>query len=301
MQCAKNNLWKIIFVAFVLGVAFFGYKTSNKNAPTSIKVEIDENASAHTQHSSNISKQETEEIVKDFILQNPEVIIKSIELMHERKMKEMEDKIQNTIKDKRAEMEQSAGVPHAGKPNANNSIIMFYDYSCDYCKKANDVINQLLGYDDNIKVVYMPLPMLGEASEYIAKLMLATYKTAPDKFKSIHDEIIALHAPNKEEISAIITKHGFKIEDIEIEAAKPEVRDAQAKINSFASDLRIHGAPAFVIGNKFYPGFLELSQIQKVIADDRIKPQSEKAVVNEKATPSEALNSQDNITEEKNK
>lgn len=278
MQCARNNLWKIIFVCFVLGVALLGYKTSNKNNNPSIKVEITEPSTNTLGQSGMTSKQDIEQTIKEFILQNPEVIIKSIELMHERKVKEMEEKIQNTIKEKRSEMEQS-NTPHAGNDKSNNSVIMFYDYNCDYCKKANEVITQLLGYDDNVKIVYMPMPMpmLGESSEYMSKLMLAVHKVSPEKFQPIHNEVIALRHPSKEDIDAIITKHGLKMIDVETEASTPEIRDTQSKINTFASELRIHGAPAFVIGNKFYPGFLDLSQMQKAIADDRIKNQSDSA------------------------
>jgi len=270
MQCAKNNCWKIIFVLFICLIAFIGYRASNKNtAHTHVTVPIDNHAMHNT-----LSKEALDPLIRDFILNHPDVIIESIELMHKRKMKEMEDQIQNTIKEKLPEIENSNNSPHAGNANGNATIVVFYDYNCNYCKKSNDVINQLLRYDDEVKIIYKPMPMLGEVSDHLARLTLAVYKIAPDKFKVIHDDLMTLQNPSKDAIKDIVEKNGVNFAELEVEMSKPEIRDMQSKIISLASDLRIHGAPAFIINGKFYPGLLEFAQMQKLVAEQRIQPKA---------------------------
>ncbi|MES2214862.1 MAG: DsbA family protein [Pseudomonadota bacterium] len=214
--------------------------------------------------------------VKEFILKNPEVIIESIELMQKRKVKDMEDRINNAIKEKRSEIEDSSHSPYIGSKDSDVTVVMFYDYGCGYCKKANSIVNQLIDSDHNVKVIYKPLPILGEVSEYMTKLILAVYNLAPEKFKVVHEGMMALKNPGKEEIKAVILAHGLNFEDLEIEISKPEVTTMYNKILTLASELRIHGAPVFIINGDFYSGLLELDNMKKIIADLRtLKPSSQ--------------------------
>jgi protein-disulfide isomerase len=259
MQCGRSACWRMVIVILICLGVFWFYKTSGghaSSAPVSVSVG--------STVGSAMTKTEVDATVKEFILQNPEVIIESIELMQKRKVKDMEDRLQNAIKDKRAEIESTIDSPYAGNEDADVIVAVFYDYNCNYCKKANDIINQLLASDSNVKVLYKPLPVLGEASEYLSKLMLAVYSIVPDKFKAVHEGMMELRSAAKEDIKAVISVHGLNLEDLEIEMSSPKVNAMYNKILALASELRIHGAPAFIINGNFHAGLLELNNMQKI-------------------------------------
>ena len=279
MECSRSsNCWKVVFVLFIAITAFIGYRlhwSGVKNSPVSVTIGDNGEVSAQ--------KEVLEKTIKEYILNNPDIIIESIELMHKRKMKEMEDKIQGTIKDKKAELEDTASAPYVGNDKGDVSIVMFYDYGCGYCKKANSIVNSAIASDSNVKVVYRPLPILGEASEYLSKLMLAVYKIAPSKFKAIHDDVMEFTTLDKKAVAEAIEKHGVNFADVEIEMSKPEVKDMYLNNMKLASELHINGAPAFIINSSFFPGLLELNNLQKIIADKRAEGASKDKV--ESANP----------------
>lgn len=263
MQCLQDNFWKIIFAIFICAIAFMGYKSKT---PTQTVATTIEHGAAIDQSN---SKEAQEAIIKDYILNHPEVIIESIELMQQRKVREMEDKARSVIKDKRSELESTANAPFAGNANGDVTIVMFFDYNCNYCKKFNDAVNQLISSDAGVKVIYNPFPILGEGSEYLSRLMLAVYKTSPDKFKSVHDGMMGLKSFSKEDMKAVIDQNGLDMSALEIEMDKPEIRAMQSKVIELATELRINGAPASIINGNFYPGLLDISQLKKIVTEQR--------------------------------
>jgi protein-disulfide isomerase len=274
MQCGQgNNCWKWVVVMLIIALSFLTYKTIRGNEIIQVSKAIDNNP----------SKEELNSAIREYILSNPEIIIESIELMHQRKLKEMEDKIQNTIIQKRSEIENAPDLPHAGNKDGDVKVIMFYDYMCSYCKKSNDILNNALKSDQNLKVVYIPIPMLGEASEYVSKLMLSINKVAPDKFKAVHDEIMSTQNISKESINAAVEKNGLNLADIEIEMSKPEIKATYNKNYSLAHELRINGAPAFIINGELRAGMIELEQMQKIVSDKRALLSNQDAPKNDKS------------------
>ncbi len=266
MSLLQNNFWKLLFVIIVCAVAYIGYKSKHTSVATAVVEER-----AQEVASAGLSKDDIEDIVKEFILNNPNVIIKSMELMQQRKMKEMEDEIDKVIKEKRSDLEDITKSPYAGNKNGDITIVTFGDATCAYCKKSNEALNQLLSSDVGVKVLYMTFPILGDASEYASKILLAVYKTAPEKFKPVQDGIMDLKSLTKDDVKNIVTQNGLDMSNLEIEMDKPEVKDMQVRIMGFARDLRIQGAPASIINGSFYPGLLDINKLKEVVATERSK------------------------------
>jgi len=263
MPIIKNNLWKIVFVFFVAIIALLGYKANRHRPVVAATVEH----SAPPEHAA--SREEIEVIVKDFILNNPDILIKSIELMQQRKVKEMEEEVHKVIQEKKSEIEDITNAPYAGNKNGDVTIVAFMDPNCAYCKKFNDSLNQLLASDVGVKVIYKPFPILGEASEYTSRLLLAVYKTSPEKFKAVQDDVTSLPAITKEALKSVIEKNGLDMSNLEIEVDKPEIKEMQVKILMLSRDLHIQGAPASIINGTIYPGLLDINKLKEIVTQLR--------------------------------
>lgn len=256
---SRDRIGKILLVTLVLILAFVAYKRTNSApaAVTSIETKSD--------GKSLLVKEDVEKIVKDFILNNPDILIESIEKMHKRKMDEMNARANEMLKQKKADLENDKLSPTAGSGNIN--VIMMFDYACSYCKKANIIINKLLETDKNVKVIYKPYPILGDSSEYITKVILAVYKLFPDKFLSVHNALMTQKIATRDDVVRILEQNTIPVANVEAEFDSGEIKESQNKLAIIMNELKIQGVPAFIINDTLFPGLLDLDKLEAIVAE----------------------------------
>ncbi len=261
-----NVVSKVLLVVVIVLIALFTYKTMRTPSIVSATVEIN----PADQSKSDISDiKKIEGIVKEYLLNNPEVIIQSVENLQQRKMQEMESKTDQYIKDNKSEIEGYLSSPVLGNPNGDIIIVAFYDYNCGYCKKGDQFVEQLIKLDNNVKVILKVFPILGSSSNYAASISLAVFKTNPDKFRDIHIGLINMKPINGESVEKLLVSHGLDTELIAEEIKKEEVKSIIDKNIQLAQKLKIQGVPAYIINGKLVPGMVDLQQLQKMISDIR--------------------------------
>lgn len=260
----QNNIGKILvtFLVVVGGVFIFKAIRSSSTKPVSIEIKQMEEAK-------RCEEEKVKEIIKDYLLNTPEIIIESIENLQKRKVQESEVKVSNYLKDNKIDIEDSKNFPLIGNKDGDITIVAFYDYACSYCKKGDSTVNQLLQNDPRVKVSLRPLPILGEASEYLAKISLAVFKVNPDKFKLVHDEIMKMRNISKESVENLLTGAGLEITEVEEIADSAEVKDLISQNIQIAKNLKIQGVPAYVINSKLIPGAIDYTQLLNIIKEIR--------------------------------
>lgn len=261
----RDRIGKILLVTLVFVLAFVAYKRAYHTPTAPIVTSVDKKSEG----ASLVAKEDVENIVRQFILDNPSVLIESIERMQQRKMDEMSAQIHDIIRSKKASLEEDKMSPSFGTGNV--TVVMFYDINCTYCKKANTALDDLMAKDKNLRVVYKPLPILGEGSEYATKIEIAVYKLFPEKFAAVHAAIMTQKVTSREDIVLILDKNAISIAAVEAEFEAPEMKNYLKNSAALASELKIQGVPNFIIGDSLYQGFLELSRMESIIADVRSK------------------------------
>lgn len=214
-------------------------------------------------------QEKIEVIIKEYLMNNPEVIVDAVEQLQKRKMQEMDLKVNGYIQEQKSEIEDSAASPVVGNVNGDVTIVTFYDYNCSYCKKADRNLNEILEQDSNVKEILRPFPILGEASIYAAKIALAVNALQPAKFKAIHAGLMRMSPINKEAIESLLTEQSIDIAKVFEEADKVEIKNAITKNFELAKHLRIQGAPAYIINGKLMPGLLDVSTLKEIISQSR--------------------------------
>lgn len=253
----KDRFGKILLLTLILVLGFVAYKRTEE-APAAT-VSVDQTTKAE----SLLAKEDVQQIVKDFIMNNPAVIIESIEKMHKKKLDEMNAKTVAMIKSKKAELENDKNSPTIGRGQVN--VVMIYDYSCNYCKKASIIVDQLLSDIDDVKVIYKPYPILGDASEYMTKVAMSVYKLYPEKFPTIHRAMIARKIASRDDVVKILEENNLPVVTIESEFENPDIKKSLIKLTDFAHKLKIQGVPVFIINDTLHPGFLELSRLKELV------------------------------------
>ncbi|MCF8463020.1 MAG: thioredoxin domain-containing protein [Rickettsiaceae bacterium] len=239
-------------------------KTIELNADIADEAVNQQNAT-----NTQISDQYIESIVAKYIAENPEKIIASLEGLDLRIKKESIDRINNKIKALKDQVEDIANFPVAGDPSAKKTIVMFYDYNCPYCQQANNVVNQFLATDKDLRVIYRPFPIMGELSDYLSKSVLTIHQIAPDKFKSIHDELMSKGEIKQEDLDALLIKY-----DINKVLFDNEFNNRAANLlidtQKLAQAIELRAAPAFIINDKFYKGVIHPEILKKILNSPEI-------------------------------
>jgi protein-disulfide isomerase len=102
-------------------------------------------------------KKEVETIVHDYLLQNPETIIQSLQGYQQKQMVEQTkkfQKIQSSAPKYANELFHQATDPVAGNPNGALTLVEFFDYQCPHCVEMTPVVEELIKSYPNLRVVF---------------------------------------------------------------------------------------------------------------------------------------------------
>lgn len=222
---------------------------------------------------SSLDRAAVEEIIKDYLLKNPKVIIDGLEAYQEQQAKAEKDKATKAISEKRTELFDSATTPRAGNlKDPDIKIVEFFDYHCGYCKHMVPVVTQLIKDDPKVQVVFHEFPILSKDSELAAKAAVAVYSLKPEAYFAYHTALMGLKGEYSETIlTQEAEKVGVSKEAFTAALAKPEIQAEVDRTKQLARDIGISGTPAFIIGDQLLPGAAPLEDIKKMIADVRAK------------------------------
>jgi protein-disulfide isomerase len=160
-----------------------------------------------------------------------------------------------------------------GNPDGDITIVEFVDYKCGYCRKAAELVRELIAKDDNIRFVVKEFPILGEASLVSSKFAIAVKNIGgPEKYKVAHDILLALTAEPTEIYLRRIAKE-LELNPEELFEAMQSDLVAQEidQTGELAQKLQISGTPTFILGDQFLRGFVPLEILSKAIHSERTK------------------------------
>ncbi len=209
-----------------------------------------------------------EQIIHDYILQHPEVIIEALQSAEEKVKAQSEERARAAVGERRQELLDDPSAPVAGNPKGDVTIVEFFDYRCPYCKQVEPALEALLKEDRQLRIVYKELPILGKDSVYATRAALAARKQA--KYDKFHAAMMAANGQIDEKtILQVATAAGLDIERLKSDMTASEIDDAIKRNYDLAQALDIHGTPAFVIGGELVPGAIDIATMKQKIAAAR--------------------------------
>ena len=270
----KTYAIRILLIALIVMLGALGYKIAKNSLDKLAVSQHVTTASITTTEplpSQELTKSDVESIVKEYILNNPEIMIQSLENLQALRTKEHNEKIALKISARRSELQDTTSFPSIGLEKGVK-IIVFFDYNCGYCKKANTALNELMATEENMQIIYHLTPILGEGSNYLAKIALAVNKLNKDKFKLINDTLMSEKIENKEDVANILEKNGIDFAKIEGEIESGSVQKILDKSTSLTKYIGVSAVPAIIINDTLYPGFLDKEQLVKIVQEAKQKP-----------------------------
>ena len=276
-----NLTLALIFFALVL---LFAYKMTNSPEVVSAAMPDSENTAKHTGNiDSNELKSQMQAIVKDYIMNNPEVIVSSLEGLHSKNLAESNKKAANYLQDNKAHIEEVDSPPIMGNPNGDIVIVVFYDYNCSFCKKAHTHENEIVNMDPGVKIILRPIPILGTNSLYAAKVALAVQKVSSNNFLNVHNELMGMKEINVDNVKAMLGKYNIDYNIVENEVNSYALQSIVDKNIKIAKEVGINGTPSYVINNNFIAGLIPTDKFKAIIM--QLRASIKKPEANLEATP----------------
>lgn len=213
-------------------------------------------------------KKAIEEIIRAYILKNPEIIREAVEALQAKEQQSAEERRADSMAKLRDELISDPASPVLGNPSGDVTVVEFFDYRCPYCKKTAPVVDQLVKEDGRIRRVMKEFPILGPESVVASRAALAA--KAQGKYEALHRALIgAKGALDQDTIWKMAKEAGIDMERLKRDMNSPEVDEALKKNRELASALEITGTPAFIIGKEFVPGAADLDAFKVVVARAR--------------------------------
>lgn len=223
--------------------------------------------SAHAQEFTDAQKSEIKKMFDEYLLNSGKNVLESVN-KYQAELEE-KDRAEASLKAK-AFVDKIAdkNLPMAGNPDGDVTLIEFFDYNCGYCSKALEEIQTVLKKDDNVKVIFMDMPILGPSSAEIAKWSLAAHNQ--NKYFEYHQAIFDHKGEKSPETLEKIAKDlGLDVKKLK---ADKDSDDIQKMINDQvkqAQEIGIRGTPGFIVAGELFPGYMPATEILKIIKEAR--------------------------------
>ena len=206
-----------------------------------------------------------EKIVRDYILNHPEIIPEAMTRMQTREVTRLLDS-------NRKDIETPFAGAVAGNPKGDVSVVVFFDYACPYCRQGHADVAKLAASDPGIRVVYRDFPVLSPASEEAAMASLSAAQQG--KYTRFHNAMF--ENPGKvahERTLAMVRTAGLN----ELQTAK-DMKGAALKAEitrnlELGRALGLTGTPSYIVGNQILSGAVGYEKLKEAVALAR-KPDS---------------------------
>lgn len=220
--------------------------------------------------SAALPKDEFEQRVRDYILNNPEIIMEAARRFEQRQRAAEESEITAVLKSRADEIFRDKESPVGGNPNGNVTLVEFFDYNCPYCRQVTPIMQEAEKADAQLRVVYKEFPILGPNSTFSAKAALAVHRQG--KYLAFHKELMLERGVADEaKVLRIAAKIGVDVDRMKSEMNDPAITAMVERNLALAQALRINGTPGFVIGDQIVRGAVDLKTLQALIHEARGK------------------------------
>jgi protein-disulfide isomerase len=215
--------------------------------------------------SAALSKADIEKIVREYILQHPEVLMESVQSHRDRERVEAQKRSIDAVAANRRELFADAASPVAGPAEAEVAIVQFFDYKCGYCRRVSSTLSTLLEKHKNVRMIYKELPILGPDSHIASRAALAAEKQGA--YMAFHRELMTLNGPiTPESIEGAGRKLGLDVTKLKADMSSKEVEGALMQNQRLANAIGVQSTPSFVIGGELISGAMDISRFEELIA-----------------------------------
>lgn len=208
---------------------------------------------------------EIEQIVRDYLLKNPELLLEVMEELERRQKAAAQNDSRQRIQQYQAALFEA---PHdfVANPDGAVPVVEFFDYQCGFCKRVLPSMVRLQSEGKNARVIFKELPILGEASVYASRAAFAAKKQG--KYVEMHNALMSVQGRLDEAtVHRLAGDLGLDNERLRQDMQDPAIQEAIDANLELARALGIRGTPTLVIGDTLVPGAIEYDAMAQLISE----------------------------------
>lgn len=200
-------------------------------------------------------REKIEQVVQDYLLENPEIIALAFrELQRRQTMARMGPAIEMY----RDYLEKDPATPVIGNPNGDVTVVEFFDYRCGFCRRHFPEVMKLVREDGNIRYIPRQFPILDRQGEtpvsYLAsRAALAAHKQ--DKFEEFHIAAMTSQGSlTEDQLYQIAGSLGLNVERLKTDMNDRLVIKSVQNTLAIGKDIGFEGTPGYIIGDDVVTG-----------------------------------------------
>ncbi|MBI1365400.1 MAG: thioredoxin domain-containing protein [Alphaproteobacteria bacterium] len=243
---------RLAIAAALLGAALLGaLAVAYGNARSSQDDKIDPS-----------QKSEIEEVVHDYIIAHPEVLVESLNKYAEEQRAGAATRTREAAKKNLSELlnPKDGFIAGADTSKARVTVIEFFDYHCAFCKRAAGYVQELAKSDPAVEVIFREYPILRAESEYASEVALASRPQG--KYLELYSALMkSTGVLTKERVKEIAESKGVDFNEVQTALKDPGISKSIDATHKIAQEIEVDGTPTFIIATKdgafvdIVPGF----------------------------------------------
>jgi protein-disulfide isomerase len=215
---------------------------------------------------SEADRQAVEQIIRDYLMKNPEVLRDVMKELEKRNEAAEEKKRVEALKTHRTLLNDSPRGIVVGNPKGDVVLVEFFDYNCGYCRRALSDMLELTKVDPKLKFVLKEFPVLGASSVEAARVAIAVRMQDKTKYLEFHRKLMGGRGEvNRERALQAAKEVGLDMTRLERDVLLAEVNATLEESALLADALSINGTPSYVIGNEVVPGAVGFAELKKKV------------------------------------
>ena len=223
---------------------------------------------------SGINRAATENIVRNYLLEHPEIIPQAVERLEHRRVTEIipqaverleHRRVSEIIRQNRDALERPFSGAWAGAADGDVTLVVFTDYACTYCRASEPDLERLIAEDRRLKLVFREFPILSADSEAAARLALIAARSG--RYMNVHQALFAAAPPNAAARSEIAGR--FNLSASAAALNDPGITNELRHNVGAARSLGLSATPAFIVGDKLLVGAVGYDALKAAIAEAR--------------------------------
>lgn len=211
-------------------------------------------------------REKIEQVVQDYLLENPEIIAVAIrELQRRQTLARMAPGIEMY----RDYLENDPGAPVIGNPNGDVTVVEFFDYRCGFCRRHFPEVMKLVREDGNIRYIPRQFPILDRDGQKPVSLLASKAALAAQKqgkFEEFH--IAAMTSPGsltEQGIYDIASRLGLNVPQLKADMDDRLIEKSVQNTLAIGQDIGFTGTPGYIIGDDIILGAEGLGRLREAV------------------------------------
>lgn len=218
--------------------------------------------------SQGLSEAEIDQRIRDYLLDNPEVVVEAIQRWQQQQQQAETQQYQQALASLHDEIYNNPDTPVMGNPDGDVAVVEFLDYNCGYCRRAFNDVMALADRDGDVRILMKEFPILGPGSQFASQAALAAREQG--LYAEFHSAMMSASGQLDEaRVLAIASEVGLDADQLRADMDNPDIQAALQRNHTLARRLGISGTPGFIVGDEIVRGAVGLDHLQRLVDTTR--------------------------------